>query len=152
MRIIVLHASSSPYIFQSKEDRCLYETLLKSTDFKSLSKRAIVGLALVDLYDPSRHGESEWYIPGSHGYWIQEVIRLPEPIPHKGKLGLFFLPEDVQQTIRRCEKVRDTLDAWEKQCEWGTGLRAVSIRQPPIEAILRGKKNVENRSRSIFKV
>jgi hypothetical protein len=151
MRIIVLHAASSPYLFQSEADRRLYETALERKEFKSLPKSAIVGLALVDRYDRTRHGESDWYIPGSHGYWIQDVIRL-EPIPHKGKLGLFFLPEDVQDAIRKNDVVRHTLDEWGKQCAWGEDLRAVSIRQPPIEAILQGKKNVENRSRSIFKV
>lgn len=161
MRIILLHAATTPYKFISETDRALYEAAIGSS-FTSLPTGKIVGLALVDKYDPNRHGENEWYIQGSYGYWIQDVIRLQEPIPCKGKLSLFHVPEEIQSDIRTREEIVEKLAEWEKVSSWGTvcsscgswtsDLRAVSIRQPPVEAILSGHKKIENRSRSIFKV
>jgi hypothetical protein len=151
MRIILLHAATTPYKFISDMDRALYEAAIGSS-FTSLPTGKIVGLALVDKYDPIRHGENEWYIQGSYGYWIQDVIRLQEPIPCKGRLSLFHVPEEIQFDIRTREEVAEKLAEWEKVCLWGSELRAVSIRQPPIEAILLGQKKIENRSRSICKV
>ena len=153
MRIIILHAASTPYKFVDETDKQRYDTILQSKPLKMLPKSQIVGLALVDKYHPLIHGETEWYFKDNFGYWIEDVIRLEEPIPYKGKLSLFTISQDVQEQIKIQPGVQDRLEKWRLLCgKSEESLRALSIRQPPVEAILQGVKRVENRSRSVFKV
>jgi hypothetical protein len=65
---------------------------------------------------------------------------------------LFTLPKDVQEQIKAQPGVQETLEKWSLLGKGNDDLRALSIRQPPVEAILQGTKKVENRSRSVFKV
>jgi len=37
----------------------------------------------------------EWYMEGQYGWVLADIDRLAEPIPAKGKLGLWWLPPDV---------------------------------------------------------
>jgi hypothetical protein len=152
MKIIVLHAATTPYKYLDENDKRLYESTLDAAPLKTLPKSQIVGIALVEKYHPLVHGENEWYIKGNVGYWIEAVFRLETPIPFKGKLSLFTLPKDVQEQIKAQPGVQETLEKWSLLGKGNDDLRALSIRQPPVEAILQGMKKVENRSRSVFKV
>ena len=157
MRIILLHAAATPYKYVDEADKQRYESILQTRPLKMLPKSQIVGLALVDKYHPLVHGETEWYFKGNVGYWIEDVIRLDEPIAYKGKLSLFSISDEVQEQIKAQPGVQERLEKWRLLCNGKESnplepLRALSIRQPPVEAILQGTKRVENRSRSVFKV
>lgn len=152
MRIIVLHAASTLYKYVDEEDKKRYESIVHDTPVKTLPKSHIVGLALVDSYHPLVHGETEWYFKGDVGYWMEDVIRLEQPIPYKGKLSLFKISQDIQDQIKSQPGIEERLRKWSLLANGNgvTDLRGLSIRQPPVEAILQGTKKVENRSRCVF--
>ena len=153
MRIIVLHAATTPYKYVDENDKLRYDPILIKAPLKTLPKSQIVGIALVEKYHPLVHGETEWYFKGDVGYWIEDVFRLETPIPYKGKLSLFTLTKEVQEQIKTQPGVQERLEKWSLlKANGADDLRALSIRQPPVEAILQGTKKVENRSRSVFKV
>ena len=43
---------------------------------------------------------SPWAIPGQWHIELADVRPLPEPVPAKGALGLWRLPEDVEKAVR----------------------------------------------------
>lgn len=54
---------------------------------------AIVATAIIG--EPVTESDSPWFIPGNFGWPLIDVRRLPEPIPCKGRLGLWALPEGL---------------------------------------------------------
>jgi hypothetical protein len=47
------------------------------------------------------HGEcSPWAIKGQDHWHLEDVRPLPEPVPCRGMLGLWRLPEDAEKTVR----------------------------------------------------
>jgi hypothetical protein len=51
------------------------------------------------LYDPLIHGDDEWFI-GPHGWILEDVVTLVEPIPCSGKQGLWAIDPELLQAIR----------------------------------------------------
>ena len=47
-----------------------------------------------------RPGCSPWAIPGEYHWELGCVRPLPDPVPCKGRLGLWRLPEDVEKAVR----------------------------------------------------
>lgn len=47
-----------------------------------------------------RNSCSEWAMPGLFHWSFVRLWLLPEPVPCKGKLGLWRLPEDVEKAVR----------------------------------------------------
>ena len=43
---------------------------------------------------------SIWSVPGQHHWALADVRRLPEPVPCKGRLGLWLLPADTDAAVR----------------------------------------------------
>ncbi len=57
---------------------------------------AIVGI--VDLVDVVHDYDSGWAMPGSEWHWVIENPReLKQPIPFRGMLSLFFVPDRLLQ-------------------------------------------------------
>ena len=154
-RIIALLAGKGTFTFRSKEDRFLYVDLLETTTFDHLPRGKIVGLALMTearLYDPILDGQNPW-ASGPYIYQISSTVRLTNPVPCKGNLGLIHLALDIQESIRSQPVVSEWIDELKNKYEfiWGDeDFRALTIKQPPVEAILCGEKTVENRNRSLF--
>jgi ASCH domain len=66
-------------------------------EYDDLSRGTFQGVMnLTDCVDTS---SSYWWI-GKHGFVMKDPKPLPEPIPYKGMLGIWPVPEDVAQQIR----------------------------------------------------
>jgi len=156
MRIIAILAGKALYTFRNEDDRLLYETSLHHSNWKALPRGSIVGIALVDdacAYDASIHTDP--FAFGPYVYHIKDVVPLDIPISYKGNLGLNKLTEEVHAQVMSQQSVQDKIATWikEEQEVWGQDqLHGISIRQPPAEAIVRGIKKYENRSRSMFSI
>lgn len=62
-----------------------------------LPRGAIVGTAILDgvvTRQTCPLTQEPWF-QGPYGFVLREVWRLPEPIPYKGALGLFDVPDDL---------------------------------------------------------
>jgi hypothetical protein len=49
---------------------------------------------------------SPWAVADAHHWLLADVRPLPEPVPCKGALGLWRLPEDVEKAVREQLEVR----------------------------------------------
>ena len=50
-------------------------------------------LGVVDLVDCREEVTSRWHHQGSFGWYLENPRRLPSPIPYKGQLRLFDIPD-----------------------------------------------------------
>lgn len=95
---IALHASAKP----DRDGR--FPGRPKTPDLEDLDYSAICGVArIVTVVEKSR---SKWFHrpkDGSvnHGWVLEEVIPLEEPIPCKGGLGLWKVPPGVVRKIKK---------------------------------------------------
>lgn len=58
-----------------------------------------VVLGAVRLVDCVRYHESDWALPDQWNWVVDGAKALPEPVPCKGALGLWALPDDVAAQI-----------------------------------------------------
>ena len=58
-------------------------------------------VAVVELYDIVRDSRSEWAREGEYHWLLRGVRELSVPVPCKGRLMLFKLPEDVERAVNR---------------------------------------------------
>lgn len=100
---IALHASATAH----KEAK--FPKRLRLPELEEKDYSAILGLArIVDVVDKSR---SPWFYrpeDGSviYGWVLEEVIALPEPIPCKGKLGLWAVaPADLRKIKKQLPSI-----------------------------------------------
>lgn len=63
-----------------------------------LPRGAIVGAATI--YDCVSASDSPWFC-GPFGFLLSHVVALPEPIPCKGALGFWDVPNTVEELVRR---------------------------------------------------
>jgi len=59
-------------------------------DRSSLVLGAILGA--VDLIDCKKKASSRWHVRGQFGWYLTDPRRLRTPIPYKGQLGIFEVP------------------------------------------------------------
>lgn len=59
----------------------------------NLPKGAIVGVCKIHICSFSKH--SQWHEDGLWGWYLKNIRRFDEPIPYRGQLGLFDVPDDV---------------------------------------------------------
>lgn len=52
-----------------------------------------------------------WFTGGPYGWFLTDVIALPEPIPCKGAQGLWNVPADIEAEIDRQAKFVDILNS-----------------------------------------
>jgi hypothetical protein len=129
------------------EDKSKYSAF---GDARELPKGVIVALALVGLpfkFDPSVPG-SIW-AHGEYCHPIFDCIRVPGSLKHTGNLGFTPLSNEAAEFIESDILLQDRLQ------EWGASkatIMGLTVRQPAAEAIASGRKNIENRSRVLFKV
>lgn len=65
-------------------------------------RRFVVGavVAVAELVGITRDDDSPWAQPGQSHWRLASVRALAEPVPCKGLLGLWTLPEDVDAAVR----------------------------------------------------
>lgn len=61
-------------------------------------------LGVCDLVDVSRTVRSSWHECGMVGFYLSNVRRFDHPIPFKGKLNIFDVPDEIVREA--IEKVR----------------------------------------------
>ena len=64
-------------------------------------------LRTVTIASPGRPSCSVWAVSGQYHWLLTDVRPLAEPVPCRGALGLWRLPEDVEETVREQLGVRD---------------------------------------------
>jgi len=127
------------------EDVALYSLF---GDARALPQGEIVGLALLGLpfeYNPALPN-SRW-ARGKYCYPIRDCIRVPEGFKHKGNTMFTSLDPLAIEFFQTDPTIRARLE------EWGAlnaTIMGLTVRQPAAEAIVSGKKNIENRSRVMF--
>lgn len=65
------------------------------------NRRFVLGavIAVAELVDVTRGDSSPWAVPGEFHWRLANVRPLDEPVPCKGRLGLWTLPPDVNATV-----------------------------------------------------
>lgn len=77
---------------------------LSLPDFDRLDRAALIGS--VDVADCVKDHSSPWF-QGPYGFILRNPIALREPVPCKGALNFWDIPEDV---MARCTEVGSVLD------------------------------------------
>lgn len=103
---LAIHASKKPV---SAEDRADFEDML--VDFvlpyprwEVMPYGAIVALATVRAYVDQGGAltlpriDYRWF-NGPYGWVLADVVRLPEPVPARGALGLWKVPLDIERLV-----------------------------------------------------
>jgi len=181
MRILVIQASGQVFKLNPEQQSHIKRTMQlvsvperKKEDIKiggpypscptyveELPRLCAVGLALFESgewYRKEKHDKNKWAI-GPFCYNIKDAVKFPEPIPCLGKLGFFRITSSVLKKCLRFPKVLKKVEMWKRKYKdemWKedkpSAFRGLSVKQPFAEAIVRGVKKVENRSRSIGQV
>ena len=75
---------------------------LKMADLRAddVPRGAIIATAIVSgiALSPTEYG-SPWKVPGQWGWQLLDVVALPEPIPCKGRQGLWEVPAEIVARI-----------------------------------------------------
>lgn len=76
-----------------------------------LAVGAIVGVATLigchnEATESPRNSCSPWGQPDQYHWWLANAQPLAEPVPCRGALGLWRLPEDVEKAVREQLEVR----------------------------------------------
>jgi hypothetical protein len=75
-------------------------TVNKFTLSDVLRCRGIAALGYLDRVHPSPADRKGWHMPGCHGLHFSKIIALPEPIPCRGALGFWRVPDAQLHMIR----------------------------------------------------
>lgn len=62
--------------------------------------RGIVALGYLDEIRPPPAQRKSWHMPGCYGLHFSTILPLPEPIPCKGALGFWRVPEPARTMIQ----------------------------------------------------
>lgn len=65
-------------------------------DLEELSRGAIIGT--VEIVDCVTKSESPWFM-GEYGFVLRNPVLLPEPIPCKGALGFWDVPQELLSKV-----------------------------------------------------
>ena len=69
---------------------------VETPPLRTLTRGAIVGRArLVGFARISETSRDPWAVPGALGLWLSDVERITSPIPFKGALGFFEVPDGL---------------------------------------------------------
>lgn len=99
--VVAIHASSGMTRSEYSEFEAFRK--LRGLDglpvpaFEELTRGAILGT--VEIVDCVTHSPSQWF-QGCYGFVLKNPSLLSEPIPFKGQLGFFPLPEDVVKVLQ----------------------------------------------------
>ena len=114
--LLAIHAGKTVYRADLDEPRILHAIMMKEFEIEEPASRLGAVVAVAELYGchpcpdetglsgcmtAARNGRlcSEWAIEGQHHWRLRNVRPLPEPVPCKGALGLWRLPEDVERAV-----------------------------------------------------
>lgn len=94
---IAIHAGLSESQIEWRRIDLILAKLNATMPDAPVARGALVCTAIVG--SPVTESDSPWFIPGNFGWPLIDVRRLPEPIPCKGRLGLWTLPEAVSTRL-----------------------------------------------------
>lgn len=94
---IAIHAGLSDSQIEWRRIDLILSKLNATMPDAPVARGALVCTAIVG--SPVTESDSPWFIPGNFGWPLIDVRRLPEPIPCKGRLGLWTLPEAVSARL-----------------------------------------------------
>lgn len=98
---VLLHASSGcgKREYQDAAAFILEVAGLRVPPLGELPRGAIVGAMTITGFVEEHDSP---YFVGPGALTLADVIALPEPLPCKGALGFFRIPDDVADAVRRC--------------------------------------------------
>ena len=106
--LLAIHASkSAPYAADLTDPRIM--DLIAANGFRlddpPSAQGAVVAVAVLagchhESTEEPRHSCSPWGQRDAYHWQLANVRPLPEPVPCKGMLGLWRLPEDVEKAVR----------------------------------------------------
>lgn len=105
----------------------------------------VIGFVVFDRHYPPRLNVAllDHQLPGFHYYHVRFYGTLSEPVPIKGQLGSFELPDEVMENIRQQYPNVDLTKV---------SRRAISVSQPFAACLVLGVKKGENRKTPIFPI
>jgi hypothetical protein len=84
------------------EEGCTYikniNRRIKIPVYEDLERGAIIGT--VEIVGCIQDSDSPWLM-GKYGFVLKRPKRLPEPIPCKGALSFWNVPEDIESRIKK---------------------------------------------------
>jgi len=104
--LLAIHASKSPPYARDLDDPLVLMTIAEhGLDDPSSAQGAIVAVATLtgchnEATEEPRASCSPWAQRDACHWQLANVRPLPEPVPCKGMLGLWRLPEDVEKAVR----------------------------------------------------
>jgi len=94
---IAIHAGLSDSQIEWRRIDLILAKMTATMPDAPVARGALVCTAIVG--SPVTESDSPWFIPGNFGWPLIDVRRLPDPIPCKGRLGLWTLPEAVSARL-----------------------------------------------------
>lgn len=97
---VLLHASSGcgKREYQEAAEFILEVAGLKVPPLSELPRGAVVGAMTITGW-VEQHASPYFVGPGA--LTLEEVVALPDPIPCKGSLGFFRIPDEVAEAVRK---------------------------------------------------
>jgi hypothetical protein len=71
---------------------------IKIPAYEDLERGAIIGT--VEIVDCVQDSDSRWFM-GKYGFVLASPKRLPEPIPCKGALSFWNIPQNIESRIKK---------------------------------------------------
>lgn len=71
----------------------------ETVDHPYFASGAIIGS--VQVVNCITESWSPWAVPGYHHWLLRDAIVFPEPIPCRGMLGLWTVPDEVRERVER---------------------------------------------------
>lgn len=105
--LLAIHAGKALYRGGMEDPRILEAIASREFEIDEAASRLGVVIAVADLIgchddatEEPRASCSPWAVTGQHHLMLRNPRPLAEPVPCKGKLGLWRLPEDVEKAVR----------------------------------------------------
>jgi len=90
--------------------------LERAFSFAELFKGGYIGSAFLSGVIPldqedwefyrSKHLDSSYYHPGYYGWFLESPYRFTMPIPGPGKLGLYYPPTELEELLKKANKLK----------------------------------------------
>lgn len=115
-RRILLHASSGCTQVEYDEAAAFIRRTLgyNPPPLRALPRGALVGAFTLNGCASPEASTDPWHVPGKYGFRLSRVWALDEPIPCKGALKFFSVPDEVANEVRKY-RVEEQRTPWKKK-------------------------------------